>query len=855
MKFLTVALLANFILLSACGGGGGGGSGNSVGDRGDSVEDTLTSLGVDINATPRKGDNSKSLPEDYTPLGSSKSLEKFDELVLLGLPLDNSHGADSEMTLFELDRNPSSVTYNRDVLFAPKPALTPWAVSAGDSPAALRVATSGDFDMDGLEELAVVYRAPGQNVVELIIYEDQAQSFTTGQAFSISTDIVNNLAISSGDFNGDGYTELVVGLIYSDSAKLVFIDNEAGVLSLSTFSKTLPQAFAGSEISLVIESGNLDYDPSNELVVVVNEIFQQGGAGNPESGTSRYFVIDDGKKNFVEIDNALVQADLSAVNRTAIIADVSLGDVDGDNLDEIVFAGLTNFDPNGECSYNYLLLVLDDKIRDWAPLDATEYQSNIYGGCASNKGELEFVHVNTVDLNGDGIKEIQANERIYNNFSQQTKWMPLLDSNSTIASIPYASLFSDDSGFSGRFNAHNSSMVVGDLTADKRENIILYSQSTNKLEVWGLSDPGPDGNGGVVLSGEWRLLKSIGVAATKNNDDLHPILVPLNVNHDGLSIAFDEGEYQLVFTEPVLIAALAAAPCYENLGQNTDACRTSYGSAKSTQVALESTLTISAGVTVGFENEYTALGIKVAGIEAIATVKAKASLITSAAYTYTERVEYTTGPIEDSVIFTSIPYDRYTYTITSSPDPELIGAKVVVSMPRSPVTLQVERSFYNANVQHGGPKIDSSVFTHSAGNPASYPSVGTKDSLMTRYTGFTPTQWAFEIGPKAVGQGGGNIIQEINVAIESGLGTAVGIEAEFAAQATVGVLITGFSVGVSFESSLQVIRGRESIYRGSVASFPSEFFSENAYNWGLFTYVMDDHASEQQFEVINYWVE
>jgi hypothetical protein len=40
-----------------------------------------------------------------------------------------------------------------------------------------------------------------------------------------------------------------------------------------------------------------------------------------------------------------------------------------------------------------------------------------------------------------------------------------------------------------------------------------------------------------------------------------------------------------------------------------------------------------------------------------------------------------------------------------------------------------------------------------------------------------------------------------------------------------------------------------------VASFPSEFFSENAYNWGLFTYVMDDHASEQQFEVINYWVE
>ena len=32
-------------------------------------------------------------------------------------------------------------------------------------------------------------------------------------------------------------------------------------------------------------------------------------------------------------------------------------------------------------------------------------------------------------------------------------------------------------------------MVVADLTSDERQDIIFYSQATNRLEVWGLSDP------------------------------------------------------------------------------------------------------------------------------------------------------------------------------------------------------------------------------------------------------------------------------------------------------------------------------------------------------------------------------
>ena len=167
----------------------------------------------------------------------------------------------------------------------------------------------------------------------------------------------------------------------------------------------------------------------------------------------------------------------------------------------------------------------------------------------------------------------------------------------------------------------------------------------------------------------------------------------------------------------------------------------------------------------------------------------------------------------------------------------------------------MERSFYNANVVHDGPKIDASVFTHSAGNPRSYPSVSDKDALVSKYSGFFPWEWAYDIGPESVGQGGGDTTQEINIAFEKGAGVAVGVEAEFETKATLGKVVVGFTVGVSNETSLQITHGEESTYTGTVANLSSAGFADEAYDWGLFTYAMDDHASGQEFEVINYWVE
>jgi hypothetical protein len=854
-------VLTRFLILSAfsfgltaCGGGGG--SGGSAANNG-LVEDTLTNLGVDITVTSREtgvGVNKAPLPEDYTPIGAAKTFEKFDELAVIGLTPANI-GVTSDATVLKLVAKDTSVSYDTEPML---PALgdTPWASSVGAAPAALRVAARGDVDRDGQEELLVVYRAPGQDTIELQLYEDQTQSFALGQKLFISTEQANSLAVASGDFNGDGYVDLVIGLVFNDFAKLLFVQNDKGTLSLASSSKILPQTLAGSEITLIIKTGNLDNDPSNELVAVVNELYK---AGTEELGKSNYFVFDDANNGYSQRDTGLVRAVKDTLNKTAMVADVSLGDVDGDNIDEIVFAGLEHFDPDKTCSYDYLIVELDDLTHSAVPLDAAVYHSDT-SYCPGNNGfEMRFVHVNTPDLDGDDVAEIQANEVI---FTAGNLLSPAY-------TIPIGNLFG-----AGRFSYQNSAMVTGDLSSDKRQDIILYSQlgtdvglSSDRIEDWGIGKAGPSPIDGTPVDQGWRMIHSIAVVPPASPDDLRPVLVPINVDQDSLAISFDEGEHKLIFTEPVLLAAIATPPCYT--GHHTSDCTTTYGTSTSNTVTADETLTTSLGSIAGWgwEQAVPVEGTKAAGLEVTGTVNRHISFTGSKSYALTRTVSYSNSSNEDSVIFTSIPYDLYTYTILSAPpDPDspdlpstLIGSKIFISLPRTAVTLQLPRADYNAKVVHGGPKIDSSVFTHTAGDPRSYPNATQKDALLAKYGGSNLLlgRWGFGNGPADASFGNGLAkTLGINFAQETGGAVAVGIKYELEVKATTATVIFGFTVGVASESSLQILHGTATDYSGTVGNMDTDWYnSGHQYSWGLFTYPMDDHASGQEFEVINYWVE
>jgi hypothetical protein len=230
------------------------------------------------------------------------------------------------------------------------------------------------------------------------------------------------------------------------------------------------------------------------------------------------------------------------------------------------------------------------------------------------------------------------------------------------------------------------------------------------------------------------------------------------------------------------------------------------------------------------------------------TVSTSLTATLGAAISRTDTITFTTGPVEDTVIFTSVPVDRYTYRVVSHPDPLMLNAVVTVNLPRDPVTIMVERSFFNANVAPGAIQIDERIFQHTVGDPRSYPTRGEKQQLLQQYRGF-------ESALQNIGQGSGTRMVEIAIGRELSAGASLGFGFETEVSATAGTVLAGYSVGTEVTASLRIAYGTATIYSGTVSNIDAENFASNAYSFGLFSYVYTDPISGEQFQVLNYWVE
>jgi hypothetical protein len=826
----SASTLFTAILLAACSGGGGGGNGGGTPVSADPVEASLNAMSIDTTETPRVDDDQDPLPDSYSPLGAKADIDKFDEIALLGMQL--STGATVPMAVFE-EVPTTQTTFTTSVLHAPDATAAPW--TGGNY---IRAGARADIDDDGYEELLIVYQDHSaiNNPVQLVVVEDKQAGFAASTPKVVSNQQAEFLGIAAGDFNGDGAPEAAVVLMQTDGVRIIFLENADGVLDVSTQAIVLPQTNVNAEeIQGVVEVGNLDYDNAEELAVVVNEYENQlEGSGNVSNGTSRYYIYDDRLTGFDLLDDGVVTAVVNNAAVSVVVGDVAIGDVDGDAVDEVVLGGMTAMGTTAQVdNIDYLVYVLDDAKRDLAPLAATVIDHDRVGNDSESGTNryFNFLHINAADVDGDGAKEIQANEYVFQNLRAVTTLQRIPDYD-----IPSNQLLFANTSGSFWFNWRTSSVVAANVMSMEggREQIVFSSESFSiqKVQIWGLHPV----NG-------WSEMHEIPVNFPNTPAPNTPQIIPVNVDTDTMGLKYSEGSYRFVFTEPIVIAALAAAPCGTNIGQDVDSCRTAFGKGTSTTTNEENAWNVTGGVSLGIKT-----GVpNVWEVEVIASVEGTLRKFTSTSYTLTKRVTYQTGPIEDSVIFVSLPMDIYTYTILSHPDPAVIGGVVEVRMPRSPVTQMVTREVYNANVVDGSVKIDNAIFTHTEGNPSSYPTVAQKNSLLNQFAGL-------ETDEVTVGEGSGNVTVELNVFQEDTTGTYKGWQVSLEVKGTKGIGVGGFKIGYGQDSTVSLSQGEESIYEGSVGQIGAAFFPASSYNFGLFSYVYEVPSSEQRFEVLNYWV-
>ena len=192
---------------------------------------------------------------------------------------------------------------------------------------------AADVDGDGLEEIVIVYQQANE-AVYMVVMQDESDGFTLSTPLLIDLEDRDQLFLAPGDFNGDASVDVVIGLVsYGFDSSLVMLENVQGSLVLSNRVVTLPR-MGGVETHLVLSAGNVDYDVAAELGVVVNEAdaeitsLTRGLA--TIKGTARYFLLDDANEGFAELQSGPADIDVESGVVRAVVADIALGDVDGD---------------------------------------------------------------------------------------------------------------------------------------------------------------------------------------------------------------------------------------------------------------------------------------------------------------------------------------------------------------------------------------------------------------------------------------------------------------------------------------------------------------------------------------------
>jgi hypothetical protein len=320
------------------------------------------------------------------------------------------------------------------------------------------------------------------------------------------------------------------------------------------------------------------------------------------------------------------------------------------------------------------------------------------------------------------------------------------------------------------------------------------------------------------------------------------------VDGDGTVLQAVPRSHMVVYSSPLVIAALAAPPCKFGIGQNLDACTTSYGRSATSSGTSEVALSQTFGHAVGWEGSMPFSSVK-AKVKAEIEFELKETWGESSSTTVS--TTYSTGPLEDTVIFTTVPYDRYEYKVLQHQRADMVDTRYYVLRPREAITVMVQRGFFNDVTPADSVKIDDSVFVHTIGDPTTYRNRAQKDQVMDQATTELPS---YQNGAQRVGQGTGSVELGLAIGVEKSFGLGLEIMGKMTWETSAGASVE-WSVGFGAEFSCSLSRGNEMSYVGTVGNIDAEHFVNEQYAFGLFTHYHTDPASGQTFEVVDFWVE
>jgi len=338
------------------------------------------------------------------------------------------------------------------------------------------VSKAGDFNGDGYSDVIVGVPGYSTNLGRAYIYSGGSTMNTIADGilagFVAGTNYYGNSVSDAGDVNGDGYGDVVVGAYGMSSFQgRVFVYYGGAIINI-TADQTMTGEFTGDNFGTSVSSaGDANGDGYDDILI---------GASGFSSGSGKTYLylggetIDDNADKFFNAENAGDNFGISVSG---------CGDINGDGNSDLIVGAYSN-DINGANSgraYIYFNTMTGTDIED---LTFTGAGTNDVLGCSVSSAG---------DVNGDGYDDIIIGAFGYNGGTNQGRAYIYFGGSSmnntadvTLTGVSVGDYFGDEASSAGDVNGDGFSDVIvgapGYLT-DQGRAYIYYGGSTMNSTV------------------------------------------------------------------------------------------------------------------------------------------------------------------------------------------------------------------------------------------------------------------------------------------------------------------------------------------------------------------------------------
>ncbi len=714
---------------------------------------------------------------------------------------------------------------------------------------------AGDFDGDGKDSV--------------ILYEPTYKYYTI-QELSMSDN--GQWGRTSYDYMSNRNS---VAPMFSPSLYDTFADMfEVSATTLTDADDKSTDSFAHDNVPMVhLAAGDLTEDGKDELVITISipntddetdVRFDQQKASRGsavlvyEHINGKFNLISSYNLNVIHVEGLENSHDSTGANSWYMrSAASSIGDVDGDGLNEITTVGTFG---------NHIRSGDDDIASDLGLLAVVTHRGSdgrfsLQGGVAtgsngryvnfghqlslnanggsrtapqlpSSKANLAPMSLATVAFDGLGSQEyVVARGAIFRYDSGINKFVP-----ASFAEHPNVSMIFDGG------TDHISHPTVGNFGGKSGEESVLfvtrqiYDQTGNYNVVgYTRAQSADDTTQPQVMKGD---LLSSQFKTSSNYHGSMPVLTAADYDDDVTLIRYADKQYK--YTDPEVMAIMEVAPYYKELEYtSSDTASTTFGVSKTEGDGSSGEHSISAGVYVGFDIEDLTGVFENSGTTHF---EFHYTYSTEEIITKTNEMDFSTGAGDDhQVVMISVPVISYRYE-TKLPT-GVRASDMYVQVPQTPIYGTIDVTAYNEiadasnGIYHTIPVGNdaNAILTSTPGNPRTYRDPLTT-ALPTLPDGTYPKFDTYDTNYVEAGSGSNVISQRITRSEESNTET----DYAFSVNGEVGQVRGGFAFGATagyqYEDGTLSIDASAVTREGSVASVPDYAADDYRFNWQFITW-------------------